>query len=145
LLRNSSSVDDLAGTADEDVESPVRRADQRHRNDGIIPGLKYDSINTRKRTLAQRASMSDLSGLVQDSPGGMDRTLLASPRKRVTELRDEWSRVGVIRGEDGMGRREVPDISGWREDSPVSFVFLDDLWRIYADLLNAEGLEAVDE
>lgn len=125
LLRNSSNVDDLAGTADEDAESPVRRADQRLRNDGIIPGLKYDSINTRKRTLAQRASMSDLAGLVQESPGGMDRALLASPRKRVTELRDEWSRVGAIRGEDGLSRREVPDLSGWPEDLPVSLFFLD--------------------
>lgn len=118
LLRNSNSVDDLSRCAE--LESPVRKGNQRHRNDGIVPGMKYDSINTRKRTLAQRASMSDLSVIVHDRISGTDRGVLASPRKRVTELREEWSRAGVIRGEAGVRREQELDLQGWREVLPVS-------------------------
>jgi hypothetical protein len=82
--------------------------------------MKYDSINTRKRTLAQRASMSDLSEVSSAGNGTMELDALASPRKRVTELREEWSRVGIIRAEGGRSGLGTTESVDWRDTLPVS-------------------------
>lgn len=116
LLRNSSSVDDLAASAAVSPGSPVSPALKRQetRHGAKLTGFKYDSIGTRKRTLAQRASMSDLATIAQDSPGGRDLECLASPRKKVTELREEWSRAGNVQGEgDGLSKDKASDVETW--------------------------------
>jgi hypothetical protein len=48
--------------------------------------------------------MSDLATIAQDSPGGRGLECLASPRKKVTELREEWSRAGTRQGGEGLAK-----------------------------------------
>ena len=120
LLRNSSSANDLDQIAESQEGSPIIRDKQRSRNEDVLPPMKYDSINTRKRTLAQRASMSDLSEVSSAGNGTMELDALASPRKRVTELREEWSRVGIIRAEGGRSGLGTTESVDWRDTLPVS-------------------------
>ncbi|KAI5451239.1 hypothetical protein NCC49_001836 [Naganishia albida] len=117
LLRNSSSVDDLAASA-LSPGSPLSSSHgkQDHGRGAKWTGFKYDSIGTRKRTLAQRASMSDLATIAQNSPGGRALECLASPRKKVGELREEWSRAGMERGGDRLLRNGYEEREMWMED-----------------------------
>jgi hypothetical protein len=58
--------------------------------------------------------MSDLATIAQDSPGGRDLECLASPRKKVTELREEWARAGNGKEEgDGLSNGKASEVKRW--------------------------------
>ncbi|KAJ9118664.1 hypothetical protein QFC22_003884 [Naganishia vaughanmartiniae] len=114
LLRNSSSVDDLASNTAE-------YADLTHGNKEnvvVVAGAgKYDSVRTRKRTLAQRASMSDLSSTIRhESPGEWELDIMASPRKKVAEMREVLMHRGDKKA-GGVDHRGMDGYAGEAEGS----------------------------
>ena len=68
--------------------------------------------------------MSDLSGFSHVNHGAADFDGLASPRKRVAELREEWSRVGLSTGQGGRNGETLLDIQDGRDVLPVSLAAL---------------------
>lgn len=104
LLRNSSSVDDLASNTQEYAVGPERVNKENSILVMMEGGAKYDSVRTRKRTLAQRASMSDLASSTSTirhekakGPEEWELDIMASPRKKVAEMRE----VLMMHGGDG--------------------------------------------
>lgn len=123
LLRKCSNANELDQVAESGEGSPTQRDKRRNRNEGVLSPMKYDSVNARKRTLAHRASMSDMSGIIQVNHGAAELNALASPRKRVTELREEWSRVRLVTGQGGRNGGTLSGSQNWRDVLPVSLAF----------------------
>ncbi|KAJ9100760.1 hypothetical protein QFC19_005499 [Naganishia cerealis] len=117
LLRNSSSVDDLAQSASGNSEL-AHSSNKENIEQASLLGRKYDSVRTRKRTLAQRASMSDLSTMVRDTPGEWETDISASPRKHVAEMR-----AALLKGDTTGSRSKVcrssdrrPELGEWQRE-----------------------------
>ncbi|KAJ9101214.1 hypothetical protein QFC21_003433 [Naganishia friedmannii] len=154
LLRNSSSVDDLASSSSSSDNVGNSSYSKRGDKENIVlaEAGKYDSVRTRKRTLAQRASMSDLASSSTSTttghhtgPGEWELDIMASPRKNVKEMREVLMHGGGV-GKVGSGREVGAAGVGGRAEGEVWTNDLQKLPRRSEDgySLTAENRQAVD-